>query len=164
MKNSKETPKLIEPQHSIANYINNRLESLNWTVADLAVKSTISQGEISKILAGARKGLKADVFYKIYSGFGDSCSKATKLVYPDLDLKLKKYKPKARNTFGAFMERFETSINSIEEISVKTSIDENRLKDLYFRKGSLEAYEMLLIEKAIGKKAGELFTALFLNS
>ncbi|SKC10660.1 hypothetical protein SAMN05660841_04272 [Sphingobacterium nematocida] len=164
MKNNTKIQKLIEPHHSIANYINNRLESLNWTVADLAVKSTISQGEISKILTGARKGLKADVFYKIYTAFGDSCVKASKIVYADLDLKLQKYKPKERNTFGTFMEQFETTVNSLEEISVKTGIDENRLKDLYFRKGSLEAYEMLLIEKAIGKKPGELFANLYLNS
>jgi hypothetical protein len=37
------------------------------------------------------------------------------------------------------------------------------LKDLYFRKAALEAYEFLLIEKAIGKKQGELFDEFFRN-
>lgn len=67
------------------------------------------------------------------------------------------YKLKERNAFGTFILKFEASVNSIEEISVKKGIDENRLKDLYFRRGPLEAYELLLIEKAVGKKQGELF-------
>jgi hypothetical protein len=59
------------------------------------------------------------------------------------------------------MKQYEESVNSIEEIAAKTGIDENRLKDLYFRKAALEAYELLLIEKAIGKKQGELFKEYF---
>src|SRR5690606_31531177 len=104
-----------------------------------------------------RKGLSAKSFYFLYTAFGDSCTEATKIVYPNLNLKLNEYQPKKRNLFGSFMEQFETMVNSIEELSVKTGISENRLKDLYFRKAALEAYEFLLIEKAIGKEPGELF-------
>lgn len=152
-----EMSQLNVPQHLIVIYINDRLQLLNWTVSDLAKKSTISQGEISKILTGARKGLKAEVFFKLYTAFGDTCIKATQVVYPTLKLSLQKYKPRERNIFGKFMAQFEKAVNSIEEIAVRTGIDENRLKDLYFRKGSLEAYELLLIEKAVSKKQGELF-------
>lgn len=67
------------------------------------------------------------------------------------------FKLKERNAFGKFILKFETCVNSIEEISVKIGIDDNRLNDLYFRRGSLEAYELFLIEKAVGKKQGELF-------
>lgn len=59
------------------------------------------------------------------------------------------------------MSQFETVKNSPEEIATKTRLDENRLKDLYFRKAALEAYEFLLIEKAVGKKQGELFDEFF---
>lgn len=153
--------KSVEIKTMIVEYVIYRLDSLNWTIKDLSNQSKISQGELSKILNRTRKGLKAKTFYNIYSAFGDSCSIATNFVFPNLDLKLKIYRPKKRNEFGTFMQRYETSINTIEEISIKTGINENRTKDLYFRKGSLEAYELILIEKAVGKKKGELFSELF---
>lgn len=53
------------------------------------------------------------------------------------------------------------SVNSIQEISFRIGIDQNKLKDLYFRRGSLEAYELLLIEKAVEKKLGELFEKIY---
>ncbi|MNY50476.1 hypothetical protein D3C86_1859810 [compost metagenome] len=59
------------------------------------------------------------------------------------------------------MYQFEESKNSIEQIALKTGIDENRLKDLYFRKASIEAYELILIEKAVDKKQGEFFELLY---
>src|SRR5690606_1754133 len=121
----------------------------------------VSHGEISKILHKERLGLKADVFYKIYTGFGESCTKATKEVYPDLNLKLNKYTPETRNTFRKFIQQFEESKNSIEEIAAKTGITETRLRNLYFGKGSPEAFELLLIEKALGLKQGELFERLY---
>lgn len=148
-------PKLM--QHHIDKYINKRLLELNWPDKNLVDKSRISKGQISKLKTRQVERLTAEVFYRIYTAFGDSCTKAIKTIYPDLDLKLNKYTPKARNAFGKFMKQFETSDNSIEEISAKTGINENRLKDLYFRRASLEAYELLLIEKAVGKKQGELF-------
>lgn len=153
--------KSVEIKTMIVEYIINRLNSLNWTIKDLSKQSKISQGELSKILNRTRKGLKAKTFYNIYSAFGDSCSIAANFVFPNLDLNLKIYRPKKRNEFGTFMQRYETSINTIEEISIKTGINENRTKDLYFRKGSLEAYELILIEKAVEKKKGELFNELF---
>lgn len=149
--------------HKIDYYIKISLDRLKWQDKVLVDTSGISKGQISKLKKGQVERLTAEVFYQIYTAFGDSCSKATKIVYPDLNLKQENYNSKERNAFGAFMEQFETSINSIEEISIKTGIDENRLKDLYFRKGSLEAYELVLIEKAIGKKEGELFEKLFEN-
>lgn len=143
--------------HSIDTYIVKRLDELKWLDKVLSDKTGISKGQVSKLKKGTVDRLTAEVYYNIYKAFGDNCSKATEIVYPNLDLKLNKYKPKERNAFGKFMEQFENSVNSIEEISVKTGIDENRLKDLYFRKAALEAYELLLIEKAVGKKQGELF-------
>src|SRR5690606_39914961 len=106
-----------------------------WSPTYFAKKIKVSQGEISKILNKERQGLKADVFYKIYTGFGESCTKATKEVYPDLNLKLNKYTPETRNTFGKFIQQFEESKNSIEEIAAKTGITETRLRNLYFEIG-----------------------------
>lgn len=155
------TKKTIEPLHFVDVYIKGRLESLNWSPTYFAKKIKVSQGEISKILNKERHGLKADVFYKIYTGFGESCTKATKIVYPHLNLRLNKYIPETRNTFGKFMQEFEENKNSIEEIAAKTGISETRLRNLYFGKGSPEAFELLLIEKAIGAEPGELFERLY---
>jgi hypothetical protein len=147
--------------HRLSDYINKKLAEKKWEAKYLAEISNIKASDISKYRKRAVKKLGAEVFYQIYSSFGDTCSKAAKSVYPQLDLRLKKYKPKERNSFGRYMKQYEESVNSIEEIAAKTGIDENRLKDLYFRKAALEAYELLLIEKAIGKKQGELFKEYF---
>jgi len=94
--------------------------------------------------------------------FRDEFTTAITEVYPHLkNNKLKQYKPKDRNTFGVLMRQYETSSNTIEEIAAKTGISEVRLSELYFRKGGLQAHELLLIEKAIDKKPGELFEELY---
>lgn len=151
----------IQNGHKTADYIKSRLKKNNWSAIDLARNSKLSQGEISKILKGTRIGLSAKSFYYLYTAFKDSCSKATKEVYPELDFKLNKYIPKTRNNFGKLMLKFEESKNSLEEISIKTGIEKTRMTKLYYGKGSLEAFELLLIEKAVGKKQGELFELLY---
>src|SRR5690606_2131603 len=147
--------------HSINNYINTRLTELRWLDKTLSEKSRISKGQISKLKNGNIDRLTAEIFYKLYTAFGDSCSRATKMVYPHLNLRLNKYTPETRNTFGKFIQQFEESKNSIEEIAAKTGISETRLRNLYFGKGSPEAFELLLIEKALGLKQGELFERLY---
>lgn len=147
--------------HNLKEYINETLKEKNWNAVDLVRLSGISASDISKYRKGTIIRLKAEVFYRIYTAFEHSCSKATKAVFPNLDLKINKYKPKQRNAFGNFMKQFETNINSLEEVAAKTGINENRLKELYYRKGVVEAYELLLIEKAVGKKQGELFGEIY---
>lgn len=147
--------------HNLKDYLNKTLKEKNWNAIDLVRLSGISASDISKYRKGTIIRLKAEVFYRIYIAFGHNCSKATKTVFPNLDLNINNYKPKQRNAFGKFMEQFETSINSLEEVAAKTGINETRLKELYYRKGVIEAYELLLIEKAIGKKQGELFGEIY---
>lgn len=147
--------------HNLKKYINDNLVLKKWEAIDLAKASQVNPSDISKYRRGTVQKLKADVFYKIYTGFGDSCSRATKMVYPHLNLRLNKYTPETRNTFGKFIQQFEESKNSIEEIAAKTGISETRLRNLYFGKGSPEAFELLLIEKALGLKQGELFERLY---
>jgi len=147
----------IEPVHKMGAYITTRLKDLGWLDKDLVAGSGISKGHISKLKNKTGEKLTAFAFYSIYKAFGDTCSDAAKQVYPDLNLSLDSYTPKKRNEFGAFMLQFEESKNSPEEVAAKTGIDENRIKDIYFRKGAAVAYELLLIEKAVGKELGELF-------
>lgn len=148
-------------RHQIDIYLTKRLQEKGWLDKELAEKSGISQGQISKLKRGQIEKLSAELFYKIYTAFGDSCRTAMKTVYPTLELKLHPYKPKARNKFGKFMEKLEYNRNTIEEIAVKTGISEYRLKELYYRRAALEAHELLLIEKAVGKKPGEMFEEVF---
>jgi len=147
--------------HSIDKYISERLEELDWPDKTLADKSGISRSQISKLKKGIVERLSAETFYKIYTAFGDSCSKASNIVYPTLDFKLNKYTAPKRSDFGQFMSQFEESKNSPEEVATKTGIDDDRIKEIYFRKGALEAYELLLIEKAVGKNLGELFEGFY---
>lgn len=147
--------------HRIDKYILGRLEELEWFDKILVDKSGISKGQISKLKKGLVERLSAETFYKVYTAFGDSCSKASKIVYPTLDFKLNKYNPPKRSDFGKFMSQFEESKNSPEEVATKAGIDDDRIREIYFRKGALEAYELLLIEKAVGKEQGELFEGFF---
>lgn len=148
--------------HEISLYINARLLELKWQDKILSEKSGLSTGQISKLKNGSITRLSANAFYLLVTAFDDSFLKATSLTYPNLkDFKLKKYNPKERNAFGDIMKETEVSVNSIEEISAKTGISEVRLSELYYRKGALEAFELILIEKAVGKNPGELFIKLY---
>lgn len=148
--------------HQIDKYIIKRLKDLNWQDKELVEKSTISKGQISKLKNGSIEKLSAETFYLLVKAFGDEFAKALTVVYPHLkNYALNPYKPKDRNSFGVIMRKYETSSNTIEEIAAKTGIQEVRLFELYFRKGGLQAHELLLIEKAIGKEAGELFEELY---
>lgn len=148
--------------HKIDKYINKRLNDFEWQDKDLVIKSTISKGQISKLKNGSIEKLSAETFYLLVKAFGDEFTTAQTIVYPHLkNNKLKQYQPKERNTFGVLMRQYETSSNTIEEIAAKTCIQEVRLFELYFRKGGLQAHELLLIEKAIDKEAGELFEELY---
>jgi len=148
--------------HQIDKYITKRLAELNWQDKILVEKSTLSKSQISKLKNGSIEKLSAETFYLLIQAFGDKFSTAISIIYPHLQEKnIKKYQPKNRNIFGTLMNKYEISTNSLEEISAKTGISEIRLAELYFRKGALEAYELILIEKAIGKRSGELFEELY---
>lgn len=148
---------IIKPKHSTYEYIQKMLPQLGWEEKEFLNKKIISQSELSKLKRGDREGLTSKKFYRLYNGFQDTASNAAAIIYPDLDLTLNEYIPEARNEFGKFMSRYETSINSPEEISIKTGIELPRIKLIYLKTGAPEAYELLLIEKAIGKEQGELF-------
>ena len=148
--------------HQIDKYISKRLSELDWQDKILVEKSNISKGQISKLKNGSIEKLSAETFYLLIKAFGDDFATALIIVYPHLKNNiLKQHKPKDRNAFGLLMKQYESSNNTIEEIAAKTGIQEVRLFELYFRKGGLQAHELLLIEKAIEKKPGELFEELY---
>lgn len=148
-------------KHKIDIYIKNKLQELNLKDNQLADLSGISPSQISKFKNRQVSKLSAQAFYAIVTAFNDTLENAIKIVYDVNKIKLNQYIKKDRNAFGTLMLQFENSKNSIQEISKKTGIKETRLNELYYRNGALEAYELILIEKAIGIRTGELFKKLF---
>jgi len=157
-----EDNKPVVPKHKVPEYIHLRMEKLGWSEDKfLAERSGISTAEISRLKKGERDSLSPNTFIRLTSAFGDTIEEATTDIYPDLDLSLAVYNPRKRNEFGGFMIQFERSENTPEEVAAKTGIPLSRIKEIYFRTGSPEAYELLLIEKAIGKNSGELFEGFY---
>lgn len=148
-------------KHNIGSYITEKLAELKMQDKILVDKSGISKGQISKLKSGSVERLSAETFYLIVKAFDDKIDKAVKVIYPSLNLDLNKEKTKTRNSFGKLMLQFETKINTLEQIAVRTGISTIRLTELYYRKGSPEAYELILIEKAIGVKSGVIFEQLY---
>lgn len=145
--------------HNTDKYLKQKLETTKWENKELANKSDISPSQISRFKNGTIQKLYASKFYGIVTAFEDNFKNASKIIYPNL--KLKAYKPKERNQFGVLMSSYETIINSLEEIAAKTGIEETRLSEIYYRNGAPEAWELLLIEMAVGEKPGVLFEKLY---
>lgn len=148
-------------RESFSQYVKLKKETLGISNEKLGLRTGVLSGEISKIIKKDRKTISAHNFYKIIVNSGDSIANAITSIYPHPDLTLKAYLPKSRTSFGEFMRQEIEGPNHFEEIAGKTGIEESRLREIYFRTGSPEPYELLLIEKAVGKKTGELFEMYF---
>ncbi|APA93643.1 helix-turn-helix transcriptional regulator [Myroides odoratimimus] len=150
--------------HKMGSYIDIRMNKLGYTEEMVATKMNMSQSQINKLRNGNVSKLSAFTFYKAVIALGGDFKEAIRIVFPNFQkIKLKRVPKKKRNQFGTFMLKFENVKNTPKIISIKTGIPEARISDLFFRKGSLEAFELLLIEKAIDKEPGELFMNYFLN-
>lgn len=145
--------------HNTDKYIKQKLEETKWESKQLAQKSDISPSQITRFKKGTIEKLYASNFYGLVMALEDTFKNASKIIYPNL--KLKVYKPKERNNFGVLMSNYETVINSLEEIAGKTGIEETRLSEIYYRNGAPEAWELLLIEMAVGEQPGALFEKLY---
>ncbi|MGS2737744.1 hypothetical protein [Sinomicrobium sp. M5D2P17] len=64
-----------------------------------------------------------------------------------------------RTNLGVFMREKSEGGNTFEKIQARTGIEKQRLINIYFNTGATEPYEFLLIEKAVGKKPGEMMKA-----
>lgn len=148
--------------HRIDKYIDLKTRELDITDKVLSLKSDISQGQISKLRNGKVPKLSARTFYKLVMAIDGKFDEAESIIFPELkNIKLKKIQHKKRNEFGAFMRQFEVESNTPRMLVKLLGISEERFFELYYRNGSLEAKELLLIEKAIGKQKGELFHLFF---
>lgn len=145
--------------HKLSIYIDERLKQKSLKDKDLVTSSKLSKGRISTLKNNYQGKITPMALYSIVIGLNDNIENASKIIYPNL--KLKAYKPKERNQFGVLMSSYETIINSLEEIAAKTGIEETRLSEIYYRNGAPEAWELLLIEMAVGEKPGVLFEKLY---
>ena len=145
--------------HKLSIYIDEKLKQKSLKDKDLVLSSKLSKGRISTLKNKYQGKITPMALYSIVIGLDDNIKNASKIIYPNL--KLKVYKPKERNKFGTLMRNYETVINSLEEISGKTGIEETRLSEIYYRNGAPEAWELLLIEMAVGEQPGALFEKLY---
>ncbi|MFD0700118.1 transcriptional regulator [Myroides pelagicus] len=148
-------------EHRISEYINMKLTQKRMSLKELEFKSSISQSQISKLSRGLVSKLSAGTFYSLIKAFDDNVKDASGIVYKEFNFKLNKVDYKKRNDFGELMKSFETKENTIDIIAQKAGLKESRAFDLYYRNGALEAFELIMIEKAIGVEAGTLFELYF---
>lgn len=149
--------------HYINIYINQKLKEAKNLDTEGNLKAHISKGHMSKLKRGLTGRLTAKIYFTVIKALNGSFSEAEQIVFPAIQLNAIKFVPAKRNPFGEIIEKFEVKVNSIEEIAHKTGINLNRLKSLYYRKSSPEAFELILIEMALGKNSGELFEELYGN-
>ncbi|MHC5202129.1 hypothetical protein [Myroides sp. LJL119] len=129
----------------------------------------VNASSITKILQGKKQGVKASFFYNLYKSFNVNFVSLAEVIYPgilsdDYPGKIPVMVERKRNDFGKFMMKFESTKTKTRNLSELTGIDVIRLDNLYYSDASLQAYELILIEKAIGKKPGELFELYFGNN
>lgn len=141
-------------------YVEARKSKSGLAIEPFAQLVNISKGDISKIINKKKKSVSLHSFYNIAVNSGDTIENVKDAVYKHRNLKLKtKYNLDRRTNFGLFMRDEFEGENTFEKIQAKTGIDKQRLIDIYFNTGAPEPYEFLLIEKAVGKKPGEMMKA-----
>lgn len=142
---------------NFADYVLSRKTMLGLSNENFGIEVGLSKGEISKIINKDRKGVSIHSFYNIAVNSGDTIENARDAVYTRRKLELKTgYKLEKRTNFGLLMGELFEGENTFEIIQAKTGIPKQRLTDLYYNTSAPEPYEMLLIEKAVGKNPGEL--------
>lgn len=142
-------------------YIVSKKKELGFSNERLAIECNISSGEISKLITMERKSISPKTFYLIYKGVNDSFSNIFNFVYGDYKFTLNKYVPKKRSALGNIIMKYETQQNDIDEVSAKTGISPTRLKNLYYADISFTTEELILIEKSLKLKGGEIFEELY---
>ncbi|GEM65968.1 hypothetical protein SF1_39500 [Sphingobacterium faecium NBRC 15299] len=142
---------------NFAEYVKSRKAELGLSNEEFGKTTKVSGGEISKITSKNKKSVSIHSFYNIAVRSGDSIENARDAVYKHRNLVLvEDYKLDKRTNFGFLMHKLFEGENTFEIIQAKTGINKQRLTDLYFNTSAPEPYEMLLIEKAVGKNPGEL--------
>jgi len=144
---------------NFANYVKSRKELLALSNKAFSQIVGVSDGEISKIINQKKKSVSLYSFYNIALKSGDTIENVRDFVYKQRNLNIQKvFKLESRTNFGLFMRDSFEGENTFEIIQAKTGINKQRLSDLYFKTSAPEPYELLLIEKAVGKKVGEMIT------
>jgi len=143
---------------NFSKYVEERRQNLNISKQDFAEITKVSTGEISKIININKKRVSLQSFYNIAINSGDTISNARDFVYSHRTFELKIPVLRNRTQFGAYLAKnIEVEgKNTFEIILAKTDIPESRLTEIYYKNGAPDPYEFLLIEKAVGKKPGEM--------
>ncbi|QMV68741.1 hypothetical protein HS960_14245 [Sphingobacterium paramultivorum] len=142
---------------NFGNYVLSRKIALGLSNEAFAKLTDVSGGDISKIINKKKKSVSLYSFYKIAILSGDTIENVRDTVYTKRNLELvTDYKLEERTNFGTFMRDEVEGDNTFDIIMCKTGIEKQRLIDIYYNTGAPEPFELLLIEKATGRKTGEL--------
>lgn len=147
--------------HKIDQYIIRLSKDYGLSDKDISLKTGISPSQISKLKNGTVERLTASVFYKLVVAYNSDFLKAINITFPNESFKMNAIVREKRSKLGELLLGFEVRENTLKDISQLTGIKETRLYDLMYRNGAPEAYELILIEKALGKAPGELFEMYF---
>lgn len=126
----------------------------------------VNASSVTKILQGKIQGVKAVFLYHLFVAFDLEFASLIERIYPGILREsvievLDEPSTRKRNAFGTFMFQFEKEDEQVFNLSKLTGIDAVRLDNLFYSDASLQAYELILIEKALGKAPGELFEMYF---
>jgi transcriptional regulator with XRE-family HTH domain len=142
---------------NFAEYVLARKIQSGLSIDNFAKMVDMTKGEISKVTNRQRKSVSLYSFYKIAILSGDMIENVRDTVYTKRNLELvTDYKLEERTNFGTFMRDEVEGDNTFDIIMCKTGIEKQRLIDIYYNTGAPEPFELLLIEKATGRKPGEL--------
>lgn len=142
---------------NFGDYVLSRKIILGLSNDAFAKLTDVSGGDISKIINKKKKSVSLHSFYKIAVLSSDTIENVRDAVYTKRNLELATdYKLEERTNFGTFMRDEVEGDNTFDIIMCKTGIEKQRLIDIYYNTGAPEPFELLLIEKATGRKPGEL--------
>lgn len=156
---TKKRNKRIEPQHKLKEYLASKKNSnIDFNLSTGMGKSIVSK------LNNHSTTLSAERLYLIIKTYSDRFEEAMDLIYPNLELPIKRSKTfeNNRTILEDILFPLPKNYMPLEEISYKTDIDIERLKEILTKPTVVvSASEMILLEKVKNIKKGSLFNAQF---
>jgi hypothetical protein len=152
--------KWVEPIHELKAYMDlKKIDSI--TVAN-AIKIS---DKILSHLKTQRTTLTAERLYSIGKFYKDPIAITINAIYPNLRLPnrlIKTFEKEEETELGKLFFPKQKKHATLKEISYKTGISVDRLRDIMSKKSTIiRASELILLEMASERKTGELFTYLF---
>lgn len=165
----KKTERVIELKKTAApNSLGVYLTNKNIGNVDIFAKTCIPTNDLSRMRNGDTLSISAERLFLISLVSGDPIKEVLLKIFPELKLKktdkpiLNEQKAQKLTTFGKLVKDSEDFTLAV--ISHRTGLGYRRLYNLSTFSATatvLQSHELLLVEMALDKEPGELFTALY---